>query len=224
MTAISLTVGQRILLVLALLMLLWYVVGTWYSRRRGIRTLNWLREGLAILGGRSHASWIGSAASGARLLIDKAEPPFRQLDVTFMLESRELLPLWLVNLLRGKRDEIIIKAILRSPPQGVIEVSPTGSRLEKSLRQNTQVNWRWQEGLHGLNIAYRGRQGEDLRAAVVPFLQSYGPSLHRLSWKKDKPHLLLHARLAGVVDRSPADFFTALVAVLAHSSDLGQKT
>lgn len=215
MIGMSLTSSQRILLVLALIMLLWYVIGLWYSRRKGIRTLNWLREGVQVLGGDLHADWLGSAASGARVVVIKADPPFRQLETTYLLESRELLPLWLMNLLRGKRDELIVKAHLRSPRQGAIEVVPSGSRLERSLRQNGRASWHWQEGPHDLHIAYRGGQGKALSAAVIPFLHSYGPYLNRFSLQRKQPHLLLQLRLAGLTDRQSTDFFKDLIAVFA---------
>jgi hypothetical protein len=212
-------INQQIFIGLALLMILWFVGGTWYNRRQGIRTLNWLREGLQSLGGQLHLAWIGSAASGAEATINKASPPFRQLNAIFLLESRELLPLWLVNLLRGKRDELIIKAHLRSTRRGEIEVIPAGDRLERSLRQESQSPWQWQEGPHSLRIAYRGAQGQALSAAVIPFLQNYGLSLQRFSWRRDKPHLLLRTRLAGLTDRPSADFFTDLAAVFAYSRE-----
>lgn len=220
---ITLTVGQRILLALALVMLLWYVVGTWYNRRLSIRTLNWLRDGLSSLGGQLHASWIASAASGARLIVDKANPPFRRLEITFLLESRELLALWLVNLLRGKRDELDIKAVIRSPQRGVVEVVSPGSQLERSLRQDSRSSWQWEDGPHGLRVAYRGRQGEALTVAVIPFVQKYGGFLRRFSCRTDKPHLVLHARLAGLSNHSPTDFFDDLTAVFAPSLDAKQQ-
>jgi len=204
-------------------MLLWYVIGNSYNRRRGIRTLNWLREGLVSLGDQIQASWIGSAASGARLAINNAAPPFRQLEITFLLESRELLPLWLIHFLRRRRDELIIKADLHSPRKGEMEVIPRGSRLERSMRQKGQASWQWEDGPHGLRVAYRGRQGDMLRMAVTPFLQSYGSSLRRFSLRKDTPHLLLHIRLAGLVEGSPTDFFDDLVGVLAYSPDVPQQ-
>jgi hypothetical protein len=197
-------------------MVLWYVVGTWYSRRKGIRTLNWLRDGLPFLGGQLQATWIGSAASGARVTIIKANPPFRQLEAAFLLESRELLPVWLVNLLRGRRDELIIKAELRSLRRAEMHAVPAGSRMERSLRRDTQSSWQWREGPHGLRIAYRGTQGKALSKDVSPFLQSYGLSVRRLSWERGKPHLLLQIRLTGLTDRMSVDFFDDLTAVFTH--------
>lgn len=212
------TTSQRVLIVVALLMLLWYVIGTWHSRRRGIRTLEWLREGLRLLGGQLQAGWIGgSASSGARVAVNKANPPFQRLETTFILESREILPLWLVNLMRGKRDELIIKAHLRSPRRGEIEVVLSGSRLERSLRKEGQGSWRWQEGPHNLRVAHRGAQGEALSAAMVPFLNSYGCSLRRFSYRRDKPHLLLRIHLAGLIDRPSTDFFSDLTAIFTHT-------
>jgi hypothetical protein len=216
MTALTFTTSQRILLILALLMLVWYVIGTWYSRRRGIRALSWLREGLGPLGEEVRAAWIGSAASGAKVASIKAAPPFQQLEATFLLESRELLPLWLVNLLRGKRDELVIKAHLRSPRRGEMEVVPSGGRLERSLRRRLQSSWKWDSGPHGLCIAHRGVQGKTLVSAAQPLLQRYGLSLRRFAWRRDKPHLILHIRLAGLTDSPPNEFFNDLIAVIAY--------
>lgn len=211
-----LAVSQRILIALALVMLLWYVVGTWYNRRKGIRSLNWLREGLGSLGGELQAAWIGSAASGARVAVHKAAPPFRHVETIFLLQSREVAPLWLLNWLRGRRDELIIKADLRSPRRGEIEVVPVGSRLERSLRQES--SWRWQSGPHSLHIAHRGRQNQALTTIVMPFLQRYGPYLRHFSCRRDKPHLLLKVRLAGLADCSPANFFKDLTAIFGDSA------
>jgi len=209
---------QQIIVGLVIVMAVWYVVGTWYNRRRGIRTLTWLREGLRSLGGQLEMAWIGSAASGARAAVRKPEPPFREVNAVFLLESRELLPLWLANRLRGKRDELIIKAQLRSTRRGELEVLPAGSRVERSLRQDSQSPWQWEEGPHGLRIGYRGSQGKALQAAILPFLQDYGLYLHRFSWRRSKPHLLLHTRLAGLTDRPAPDFFRDLVTAIAQSA------
>lgn len=197
-------------------MLVWYVFGLWYNRRKSIRTLNWLREGLASLGGQTQAAWIGSSASGARIVVSQAHPPFRQLEVAYLLESRELLPLWLANLLRGRRDEITIKALLRSPRQGEVEVVAPGSQIERSLREDSRSAWHWGEGPYGLRVAYWGSQGEALGTAVTSFLQRHTFSLYRFSCRKDRPHLVIHARLAGLINQPPATFFEDLALVFNH--------
>ena len=210
----SLTVSQRALIALALVMLVWYVVGIWYNRRRSMRTLNWLREGLRGLGGQLQASWIGSAASGAQIMVSGTSAPIHQLEASFLLESRELLPLWLVNRLRGRRDELIIRIQLRSARQGEVEVVVSGSRCERSLRQDSRSTWQWQDGPFGLRVAHQGRGGQALSAAVLPFLHRYGPFLRRFSWRREKPHLVLYMRLAGLTECPAADFFSDMVAVL----------
>lgn len=198
-------------------MLVWYVIGMWYNRRQSIRVLNWLREGVVPLGGETQAAWIGTAASGARIVVSRAYPPFRQLEITYLLESRELFPLWLVNLLRGKRDEVTIKALLRSPRQGVVEVVAPGSRIERSLRQDSRAAWHWGQGPYGLRVACRGSQGKALSAAITSFLQKHKLSLYRFSCRKESPHLLIHARLAGLVDQSPAtSFFEDLALIFSQ--------
>jgi hypothetical protein len=210
---------RQIVMGLVIVLAVWYVVGTWYNRRRGIRTLTWLRDGLASLGGRVEMSWIGSAASGAKAALNKPNPPFRQLNAVFLLESRELLPLWLANRLRGKRGELILKADFRAHRQGDVEVVPRGGRLERALRREETPAWQWEAGPHDLSIAYRGPQGKSLSTSTLSFLEDYGPYLYRFSWRRDRPNLLLHMRLAGLTDRAAPDVFDALARVFGSPND-----
>lgn len=218
METLSLSVGQRALIALALVMLVWYVIGIGCNRRRSISTLTWLREGLRVLEGELQASWIGSAASGARVTLRATASPLRQLEASFLLESREFLPLWLVNRLRGRRDELIIQVQLRSARQGEVEVVTPGDRWERSLLQDSRSTWQWQNGPFGLRVAHQGREGQALSVAVLPFLQSYGPFVRRFSWRKEKPHLILYMRLAGLTRYPAVDFFSDLVTVLKMPS------
>ena len=99
--------GQWIVIGLSVVMGVWFAVGSFYNRRRGIGTYRWIQSGLKRLGKISEAAWIGSSGSGARLTVGKAEAPFRRIEVVFLLESREILPLWLFNRVRNKQDEMI---------------------------------------------------------------------------------------------------------------------
>ena len=110
--------GQTIIIGLSIFLGLWYIIGSITNRRRGLETFRWLREALGTTGKVDEARWIGSSGSGARLTVSKANRPFQRIEVVFLLDSRELLPLWLVNLMRGKQDEMILKATLRSLPSG----------------------------------------------------------------------------------------------------------
>jgi hypothetical protein len=83
---------------LGLVLVAWYLIAAIYNRRFGLRTYRWLQAGLEVLGEPKsvQASWIGSSGSGARIGLQRAHAPFQRLELAYLLESRELAPLWLM--------------------------------------------------------------------------------------------------------------------------------
>ena len=191
---------------LCILLMLWYGAGYLYNRRRGQRLFHWLETGLDVLGGKRESGWIGSPASGARVKVVHAAPPFRRMEITLLLENREMPLLWLFDRLRGKRDRLIIRATLRSPERGEVEV---GSARRKAARHREQP-WEWQEEPHGLAAAYSGPGAQRQVAALEPWLEIYGPHLHRFSWRKRDPHIQLQVNAGGLLATSSEIFLADL--------------
>ena len=189
---------------------LWYGGGYLYNRRRGRRLFRWLEAGLDVLEGEREAGWIGSPASGARVNVVHAAPPFRRLEITLLLENREMLPLWLFGHLRGRRDGLIIKATLRSPRRGEVEVIPATGHTARGLHQEQEQPWTWQQGPCGLAIAYRGSGAGPQVAGLEPWVDAYGTHLQRLSWRKTDPHIQLQANVAGLLTTSSEVFLAGL--------------
>jgi hypothetical protein len=180
-------------------LVLWYGGGYLYNRRRGQRLFRWLEAGLDVLGGEREAGWLGSPASGARVNVVHAAPPFRRLEITLLLESREMLPLWLSGHLRGRRDGLIIKATLRSPRQGEVEVVPATGQTTRRLLRDQERPWTWQEGPYGLTVAYRGSGARSQMTGLEPWVGTYGAHLQRFSWRKTDPHIQLQVNVAGLL-------------------------
>ena len=195
---------------LCIVLALWYGGGYLYNRRRGQRLFRWLEAGLDVLGGEREAGWIGSPASGARVNVVHAAPPFRRLEITSLLENREMLPLWLLGHLRGRRDGLIIKATLRSPRQGEVEVVPATGQTARGLRQEQGQPWTWQEGSHGLSIAHRGSGAGPQVARLESWIDAYGAHLQRFSWRKADPHIQLQVNVAGLLTMSSEAFLADL--------------
>jgi hypothetical protein len=205
-------------------LLLWHGGGHLYNRRRGQRLFRWLEQGLNVLGGKREAGWLGSPASGARVNITQASHPFRRLEITLWLENRELLPLWLFDRLRGKRDGLIIRSTLRSPGRGEVEVDPSGRRIlnqrqEKTARQRDQT-WRRQEGPHKLSVAYRGPGAQRQVSTLEPWLEAYGTHLRRLVWHKTDPHIQLYVNIAGLLTTPSETFLTDLQAAVGGAKQV----
>ncbi len=135
-----------------------------------------------------------------------------------MLENREIPLLWLLDRLRGERDELIIKATLRSPCRGEVEVSPVmrgALRLPKGKATHRQEQpWTRQEGPHGLTMACQGPGTQRQVTALEPWLETYGAHLHRFAWHKTDPHIQLQMKMAGLLATSSETFLADLQAVL----------
>lgn len=203
---------QAIVIAISALLIAWYIAAHLYNRRRGHQLRRWLEGRLAELGGEREVGWIGSPASGARLKVRRADPPFRRLEVTLLLANREIPLLWLVDDLRGKRDRIIISGTLRSPRHGEVWVSSS----RRSDRRGE--DWTWQEGPHGLKIAFRGRNGRQLVTVLSPWLEAYGTHLDRFRWRKHDPHINLQLRIAGHLEAGAESFLTDLSTALQANS------
>jgi hypothetical protein len=206
--------GVAVVIGICALLALWYGAGHLYNRRRGQRLFRWLKDGLGTLGGEVESGWIGSPANGARVNVVHADSPFRRLELTLLLENREILPLWLVDHLRGRRDRSIIRATLRSSRRSEIEI---GSAHRRAARRR-QKPWEWQEGPHRLAIAYQGPGAQQQVAALEPWLQSYGAHLRRFCWRKRDPHILLEINLSQLLAVPSKTFLEDLQAALKKAT------
>lgn len=202
---------------LCILLALWYGGGYLYNRRRGQRLFRWLETGLDVLGGEREAGWIGSSASGARVNVIHATPPFRRLEITLLLENREIPLLWLLDRLRGKQDRLIIRATLRSPRQGEVEIVPVNGKIAEGLRREQDQPWMWQRGSGGLGVAYRGTGAQRQVTALKSWLENHGAHLHRFSWRKADPHVQLQIGAAGLLATSSSTFLAGLQTAVGGS-------
>jgi hypothetical protein len=204
--------GQQIAVYLGIFLILWYVVASFYNRRLGVSTYRWLQPGVSGLGKITEAKWIGSSGSGARLGVANAERPFRRVEIAFLLETRELLPLWLINRLRGKRDRLFVRAHLRTVPLGEIEIRPAGQRQPQNDTASKQNPWVSVERdlPAGLHAAARGRGIEQMLGILDPMLESLGSNVRQLSLSRSAPHLILEVNFLGLKDEPSATLFATL--------------
>jgi hypothetical protein len=207
--------GQWIVIGLSVVMGVWFGVGSYYNRRRGITTYRWIQSGLKRLGKISEAAWIGSSGSGARLVVGKAEAPFRRIEIVFLLESREILPLWLFNRARNKQDEMIIKAGLRSSPAEQIELSRGADRQVQAMIGGSEGrSFEQLPAQKGFLLAYRGRENPERVERLNAFLDRYPQAIRRVSIQRQNPHLMIRVDLPALRDGSPEEFFEALQEML----------
>jgi hypothetical protein len=186
--------GQTIVVYLGIFLILWYAVALIYNRRLGIRTYRWLQPGVATLGKITQAKWLGSSGSGARIGVAQAKHPFRQAEVAFLLETRELLPLWLLNRLRGIRDSLVVRAQLRSVPQGELESCLRALPIWRSAdRVQAEPVGHAGSGAPGRTAGRARAQHGQIAGAAKALLNEVGPGIRRLL-AAHRPHLILDVK------------------------------
>lgn len=203
--------GQWIVIGLSALFGVWFGVGTFFNRRRGIETYRWLQGGLKSLGKISEAAWIGSAGSGARLVVGNADSPFRRIEVIFLLESREILPLWLFNRFRNKKDEMILKSSLRNPPVQEIELFRERDRQAVSeLGKPGNQTYEFNQTRQGFRLASRGREDAQILERLNTFLDKYPNAIRRVSIQRKSPQLMVRVDLPQLRQITGEAFFESL--------------
>jgi hypothetical protein len=212
--------GQQIAIGLSILMGVWFVVGAIINRKRGRTAYQWIQAGLKQLGKISEARWIGSTGTGARLLVGKAVKPFVLVEVIFLLESREIMPIWIFNRFRGKQDEMIVKANLRKIPIQEFEVAHKNDRRVKGFFDNPvegQVPFERGPECSGFVIATRGNDDLKRLEGLQTLLSSYQDSIVQVSLQRQRPHLILRINLPPLMDEKSEKLFSDLNAWLSGS-------
>lgn len=204
------TGAERVLWIAVLGLVIGYLVGINLNRQRSKKLGAWLQAGLGSLGGRTAWRWIRSMNSGAEVTVAEARPPFRALQLSYYLLTREFTPLWLFEYLRGKRDLLSVRADLRNIPEREFEILPLGGALAKKLDSSGGEPVQWSEMPAGLGFATRGAATKASQQKAKDFLNTYGPYLERLSVRRRAPHLVAFFRVTGMERQPSAELWRAL--------------
>jgi hypothetical protein len=212
--------NQRILWGIIILIVLGYLGGNWLNRRRSRAIGKWLQSALGSLGGQPAWNLIGTMSSGVQLTVNHATRPFRQFTITYHMLTREFLPLWILELLRGKRDLMSLRGDLRGSLNEEIEVVPMRSSLRRTLDQHAAPEdaWHWQAAPARLGLATHEAGDSPLCCALLAFLEQYGRSVERLSLRRRQPNLIMFVKLNGIEKAPAIEFLQALHSALAPST------
>jgi len=189
--------GQWIVIILSVFIGVWYITGFYYNRRKSKSVAEWLYNGLITFGDVKVSRLKATSAWGAQFHVNCREGPFRQLDISFLLEARENLPLWIYNRIQGKRDEIVLKATLSRLPSQELEAAFEADRQFKKLMDGEQNRpYEWMAVPPGFILAYHGRKDLDSIARLRDLIKKYDRGIWRVSIQKKDPNLLVRADLA----------------------------
>lgn len=216
----NLDLGQWIVIALCAILFIWYFIGSSINRRRGLATYRWLRRSLEPLGEITDVRWLGSSSSGAQLVVKHAAKPFRRVEVVFVLETREILPYWIVTHLWGKRDEISINASLRKAPFTDVKVWQKQDREYKQFLLGDQnVEYKLIQSDEGFQIAVSSHAEDQELVRIREFMLELGDVVKQISLQPDPPHLMIKAKLKPLLDISPQVFSLGLLSWLSVRDD-----
>jgi hypothetical protein len=180
-------------ILVALLVVGWFALGTHFNVRKGEAALRWLQEGLPQIGEKTTLRWLGSSA--VELKIQQAQPPFRAAELTLVLEPRDVPPIWLISRLRGRRDLFIFRGTLRVQPDLELEAFDPGSWSTAGLeRKCGERRWTRLSAAPPLVVFAPGRADQVariLQAGEIP-----GCPLVRLSVRRAEPEFEVQWQLS----------------------------
>lgn len=212
--------GQWIVIGLSALLVVWYFGASMFNRRRGMATYQWLRRGLEQVGDKIEGQWLGSSGTGVKLAIPRAEKPFRKLQTMYVLETREILPYWILTHLSGKRDKLIITATLRKTQKTTLVVGRTDQRKNTELvPENQKQAYEQLQAPEGFIILRQGPADPESEQRLREFLNQAGAPIERISLGGKTPHLEINMRIKSLETTPPVLFFSSLRSWLEGPSD-----
>ncbi len=190
MEALPTSLGILVLLVF----MLWFAVGTQRNIRRGNDILSWLQQALPQIGKRTTLRWLGSSA--VQLNISQAHDPLREAEVVVALEPRDLSVLWALSRARGRRDLVILRGRLVRAPRFELEAGDVNAWTGRDgLRRIDPEAWEHADcGAEGVEVVHsRDADPQSMRRFWERFDTASG-GIARLSVRRDNPHLEVHVR------------------------------
>jgi len=194
--------GRSLFILVVIIFVGWFALGTQLNIRKGNKVLRWLQAGLTLVGEKTTLRWLGSSA--VELKVQKAQEPLQQVEIFVVLEPRDLPFLWWFFRARGRRDLLIVRSQLRSTPRFELEVLDTDAWSTRGIKHEVQGK-QWTPvatGRQSSLVAYT-RGGIEAASALLSLIPLSELSLVRLAVHRTAPNLEVQWRL-GDFERVPA--------------------
>jgi len=187
------SLSLAIFIIVVILVVGGFALGTHRNIRRGDDAMRWAQGGLRLVGEKTTLHWLGSSV--LQLKIENAKRPFRQVEVLFVLEPRDIAPLWWLARARGRRDLFIFRSRLHTLPEFEFEAFAPGAwsargREAHLRRQN------WQSVPARDSLAAYAPEAPRAASRLLDLAVMSGCPLVRLSIQRHDPNFEVHWPLA----------------------------
>jgi hypothetical protein len=179
-----------LLLSSATILLLGYLAGRAVNKRRARLISAWLEPGFRSLGGTPAVQAV--KPSVFRVKVVGARTPLDVVTATVVLISREWLPTWLWELLRGNQDVLVVHLTLKQPPSMEAEIiNPNNDLGRRGEEQVRALGWASVDADPGCRLYYSAdtplRNVHTLAGEVAS--KPFTP--WRVAVRRNAPHMLL---------------------------------
>jgi hypothetical protein len=208
----------EIIAIAAVALVAWFAAGTIWNVSRGRALMRWMQDGLPALGQRTTVRWLGSSA--VEMVIREGKAPFTGLTLVIFLEARDTPWMWALGRARGRRDTLIIRGVLRRPPQVEFEALDAASWSGREALRRVPAEWlvRQAAATGDLVVHYGSAAALTCADALLTKARRAALTVKRLSLRRTEPHFQIHVSLPD--QRQPArDFFEAVQAIAEHALD-----
>ena len=202
------------LLLIALVVVGGFALGTGWNVRKGDVVLKWLREGLPLIGERTTLRWLGSSV--VELKMAKAKDPYRNVETLIVFEPRDVIILWAWSRLQGRRDLLIFRGHLNAAPRYEVEIfDPKGWTTHHTERDVLKKNWTRADlsNTSSLMAYYSGSGGAEAAKSLTDVATRAGGKLVRLSVHLDMPNIEAHWLLPDPTAYSARNLFSSLLQI-----------
>jgi hypothetical protein len=194
--------------ILAVAIVAWFAVGTIWNVRKGRELMRWMQGGLPVIGERTTVRWLGSTA--VELVVNQGKAEFARVTVVIFLEPRDL-PWWPLSRLRGRRDTLIVRGMLRRAPSFELEALDPVSWSGRDALSRVPRDWSVRQATAPGDMVVHHETAAALAHAdaLLGIARRAGLVVRRLSVRRTEPNFQLHVSLPDL--RQPArDFFEAV--------------
>ena len=203
--------GQYILVIVVIIVMGWFAYGVIVNLRRGDSLLKWMQPGLARIGARTTFRWLGTSV--AELGIQQAKNPFRRLDTLLVMAPRDVFWMVAIAALQGRRDTVIFRGVLTTPPPIDLELADPKTWTGRSaLQQAARQKWENRD-YRGLQLmaprGYLEMAASTLDRLGAP-LQRLSSGYTRLSLRRNAPNFELHVPFPSHRTTDAVEYFEAL--------------
>jgi len=170
-----------------------FALGTHRNVRRGDDAMRWAQGGLPLVGEKTTLRWLGSSV--VQLRIQNAKRPFREAEVLFVLEPRDIAPLWLLARARGRRDLFIFRSRMQHLPG--FEFEAFEPKAWSARGRETQLrNQKWRPLMVRPPLVAYAPETPASDSRVLELAELSGCPVIRLSIQRNDPNFEVHWPLA----------------------------